>query len=79
MRSRRALLVSDAEIATVRVPTLALVGSADPALPRIQAMAKRWPGLRVEVVAGAAHPTIHERGLPRRPEFARAVRGWIAK
>lgn len=79
MRARRALLVSDAEIAAVRVPTLAVVGSADPALPRIQAMARRWPALRVEVVPGAAHPTVHERGLPRRPEFAQAIRRWIAK
>jgi pimeloyl-ACP methyl ester carboxylesterase len=79
MRARRALLVSDAEIATVRVPSLATVGAADPALPRVLAMQKRWPGLRVEVVPGAAHPTVHERGLPRRPEFAQAIRRWIAK
>lgn len=79
MRSRRALLVADAEIAKVRVPALAVVGSADPALPRVQAMAKRWPGMKVEVVAGAAHPTVHERGLPRRPEFLAAIRAWIAK
>lgn len=79
MRARRALLVSDAEIATVRVPSLAVVGTADPALPRIEAMRKVWPGLRIEVVPGAAHPTVHERGLPRRPEFARAIRQWIAK
>jgi pimeloyl-ACP methyl ester carboxylesterase len=79
MRARRALLVSDAAIAGVRVPTLALVGSADPALPRVQAMRKRWPGLQVEIVPSAAHPTVHERGLPRRPEFAQAIRRWIAK
>ena len=79
MRARRALLVSDAEIATVRVPSLAVVGSADPALPRVRAMQKRWPGLRVEVVPGAAHPTVHERGLPRQPAFAQAIRRWIAK
>ena len=79
MRARRSLLVSDAQIAAVRVPTLAVVGSADPALPRIEAMARRWPALRVEVVPGATHPTVHERGLPRRPEFARAIRRWIAK
>jgi hypothetical protein len=30
-------------------------------------------------VPGAAHPTVHERGLPRRPEFAQAIRRWIAK
>jgi pimeloyl-ACP methyl ester carboxylesterase len=78
MRARRALLVRDAEVAALRVPALAVVGSADPALPRVQAMRKRWPGLEVEVVPGAAHPTVHERGLPRRPEFLAAIRRHIA-
>ena len=79
MRARRALLVTDAEIAAVRVPTLAVVGDADPAAPRIKAMQKRWPGLEVLVVPGAAHPTIHARGLPRSPEFAAAIRRHIAR
>ena len=78
MRARRALLVSDAEIAAVRVPTLALVGGADPALLRVQAMREFWQDLHVQVVPGATHPTVHERGLPRRPEFAQAIRRWIA-
>ena len=78
MRARRALLVTDADFAAVRVPTLALVGAADPALPRVQAMRKVWPDLQVQVVPGTAHPTVHERGLPRRPEFAQAIRRWIA-
>jgi len=78
MRSRRALLVTDAEIAAVRVPALAVVGGADPAAPRVKAMQKRWPGLEVEVVPGAAHPTVHARGLPRRPEFVAAIRRHIA-
>jgi pimeloyl-ACP methyl ester carboxylesterase len=78
MRARRALLVSDVEIAAVRVPTLALVGGADPALLRVQAMREFWQDLHVQVVPGATHPTVHERGLPRRPEFAQAIRRWIA-
>jgi pimeloyl-ACP methyl ester carboxylesterase len=78
-RSRRALLVTDAEIAAVRVPALAVVGSADPAAPRVKAMQKRWPGLEVEVVDGAAHPTVHTRGLPRSREFAAAIRRHIAR
>jgi len=78
MRARRALLVGDAEIGKVRVPSLAVVGEADPALPRVKAMVKRWPGLEVEVVPGAAHPTVHARGLPRNPRFAAAVRRHIA-
>ncbi|MGH8723643.1 MAG: hypothetical protein ACREU1_02200, partial [Burkholderiales bacterium] len=78
MRARRALLVSDAEIAAVRVPALAVVGGADPALPRVQAMQRRWQGLEVQVVAGAAHPTVHERGLARHPGFLAAIRRRIA-
>lgn len=77
MRARRALLVSDAEIAAIGVPTLAVVGGADPARPRVEAMRKVWRGLRVQVVPAAAHPTVHERGLPRRVEFAQAIRQHI--
>ena len=79
MRARRALLVTDAEMAAVRVPALAVVGSADPALPRIKAMQAVWPALELEVVPGVAHPTVHERGLPRRAEFVAAIRRRIAR
>jgi pimeloyl-ACP methyl ester carboxylesterase len=78
MRSRRPLVVTDAEIAKVRVPSLAVVGEADPALPRVKGMQKRWPGLEVEMVSGATHPTVHARGLPRNPQFAAAIRRHIA-
>lgn len=78
MRARRALLVTDAEIARVAVPTLAVTGAADPQLARIRAMQAVWPALTVEVVPGATHPTVHPRGLPRRPEFLAAIRRWIA-
>jgi pimeloyl-ACP methyl ester carboxylesterase len=79
MRARRALLVTDAEIAAVRVPTLAVVGAADPALPRVKAMQAVWPALELQIVPGAAHPTVHERGLPRRSEFVAAIRRQIAR
>jgi pimeloyl-ACP methyl ester carboxylesterase len=79
MRSRRAFVVTDAEIAAVRVPALAVVGAADPAAPRVRAMRARWPGLEVDVVAGATHPTVHPRGLLRQPEFRAAIRRHIAR
>ena len=79
MRSRRALLVTDEEVSRIKVPALAVVGAADPALPRIQAMQAVWPGLELEIVPGAAHPTAHPRGLPRRPEFLAAIRRHIAR
>ncbi|HEU4923134.1 MAG TPA: hypothetical protein VFT23_08675 [Burkholderiales bacterium] len=59
-RSRCAFVVTDAEIAAVRVPTLALVGAADPAAPRVRAIQQRW--LEVDVAAGATHPTVHRAG-----------------
>jgi pimeloyl-ACP methyl ester carboxylesterase len=78
MRARRALVVTDAQIAAVRVPAIAVVGAADPALPRVKAMQAVWPALELQVVPGAAHPTVHPRGLPRRSEFLTAIRRHIA-
>jgi pimeloyl-ACP methyl ester carboxylesterase len=77
MRARRALLVTDAQMAAVRVPVLALVGSADPQAERVKAMQRAWPALRVEVVPDATHPTVHPRSLIRRPELVAAVRRHI--
>lgn len=79
MRARRALVVTDDEAARIALPTLAVVGAADPALPRVKAMQAVWRGLEVEVVPGAAHPTVHPRGLPRRAEFREAIRRHIAR
>ena len=77
MRARRALLVTDAQIAAVRTPVLALVGSADPQAERVKAMQRTWPGLRIEVVPDATHPTGHPRSLIRRPELVAAIRAHI--
>jgi pimeloyl-ACP methyl ester carboxylesterase len=78
MRSRRALLVADADIAAVRVPTLAILGAMDPAVPRVHGLKKRWPLLKVIVVEGATHPARHPRSLLNRPEFVAAVREFVA-
>ena len=79
MRARRALLVTDAEIAIVRVPSLAVVGAADPALPRVQAMQAVWHRLEVLVVPAATHPTVHPRSTPRHTDFREAIRTHIAR
>ena len=79
MRARRALLVADSEIATVRVPSLAVVGAADPALPRVQAMQTVWHRLEVLVVPAATHPTVHPRSAPRHTDFLEAIRAHIAR
>jgi pimeloyl-ACP methyl ester carboxylesterase len=77
MRARRALLVADADIAAVRVPTMAIVGSADPALPRVQGLKKRWPELKLVVIEGATHSARHPRSVLTRAEFVAAVREFI--
>ena len=74
MRARRALLVTDLQVARVRVPVLAVVGGADPQAQRVLAMQRAWPALRVEIVPGATHPTVDPRSLIRRPELVAAVR-----
>lgn len=76
-RARRALLVADGEMQAVGVPVLAILGSADSALPRVQAMQARCPRMKLLVVKGAVHPTGHPRGLPSRPEFVAAIRAHI--
>ena len=79
MRARRALLVTDAQVASVAVPVLALVGSADPQAERVKNMQRVWPALRVEVVPGATHPTMHPRALIRRPELIAAIRRQVGQ
>jgi pimeloyl-ACP methyl ester carboxylesterase len=79
MRSRRALLVADADISAVRVPTMAIIGSADPALPRVQALRKRWPEMKLVVIEAATHSARHPRNLLIRPEFVAAVREFVAE
>jgi pimeloyl-ACP methyl ester carboxylesterase len=76
-RAHRQLLVSGARLAAVRVPTLAIVGSADPALTRVNELKTVWPRLNVVVVEGAVHFSADGRSTPRRPEFVTAIREFV--
>jgi len=78
LRARGALVVRDEDLAAVRLPALAIVGSADPALKRVQRMASIWPAVRLVVVPGATHPVLDPRSLARRAEFRQAVAAFIA-
>jgi pimeloyl-ACP methyl ester carboxylesterase len=75
-RGRRALVVTDARIAAVRVPTLGIIGSADPSVNTMRELEKVMPALTVVVVDGAEHGG--ERGILRRPEFLAALRRFLA-
>jgi pimeloyl-ACP methyl ester carboxylesterase len=78
VRARRELVVTDSQMAAVRVPTLAVVGSADRALMGVNALKAVWPALNVVVIQGAVHSSANERGAPRRPEFVGAIREFVA-
>ena len=75
MRGRHAQLVTDAQMAAVQVPTLGIVGGADPNLTGMNSLKTIWPGLKVIIIEGATHAGV--RGAQRRPEFVNAIREFI--
>lgn len=74
-RGWSALVVKDAQLAAVRVPTLGIIGSADPSAPTMRELAPLMPALKVVILEGAEHGG--ERGALRRPEFLPAVREFL--
>jgi alpha-beta hydrolase superfamily lysophospholipase len=66
------LALAGGEMAAVRVPVLAVVGSIDPALAGVNELKAAMPSLKVVVIEGASHISADERGAPRRPEFVNA-------
>ena len=77
-RSRERQAVTNAEIAAVHIPTLALVGGADPRLAGVKELKAVMPSLTVVVIEGATHSSADERGAPRRSEFVKAIREFVA-
>jgi pimeloyl-ACP methyl ester carboxylesterase len=67
VRSRGEQTFSATDIASVKVPTLGLIGSADANLPAMQQLASILPTLKVVVIEGATHGG--PLGVVRRPEF----------
>ena len=71
-RSNRAQVVDEARLATVRVPTLGIVGTRDPYLADFRSLAATMPSLRVETIEGATHGN-----AAARPEFLAALRAFL--
>ena len=68
--------ITPAQVAAVKVPTLAVVGSLDGYVADFRALAKLRPDMKLVVIDGASHGG--ERGAMRRPEFVAAVRELLA-
>jgi pimeloyl-ACP methyl ester carboxylesterase len=75
-RSNRNQAISAAQMAAVTVPTLAIVGSADPKKVKVEELKEVMPSLKVVVIDGATHGG--DRSAARRPEFVQAIRDFIA-
>jgi pimeloyl-ACP methyl ester carboxylesterase len=75
-RAGREFLVTDSQMAAVQVPTLAIVGTADPAAAGVKSLKARWPALETVFVEGATH--WGDRGILVRPEFTTSLRQFLA-
>lgn len=74
-RGRPGLVVTDAQLAAVRVPTLGMIGSADPSVGTMHHVKRVMPALTVVVIEGAEHGG--ERGILRRQEFLSTLRKFL--
>jgi len=75
-RGNKHQVVTAAEVKALRMPLLAVVGSADPIKAGVDAFKQLKPELTVIVIDGATHSGA--RGAPGRPEFASAVHDFLA-
>ena len=71
-RSNRAQVVSEAQMAAVKVPTLGIVGSADPYLADFQRLKQVMPQMKLVVIDGATHGS----AVSHR-ELVRAIREFL--
>lgn len=74
-RGRAKLVVSEAALKTVRVPTLGIIGSGDPSAGTMRELATLMPALTLVVLEGAEHGG--ERGILRHREFLPALRSHV--
>jgi pimeloyl-ACP methyl ester carboxylesterase len=75
-RGRRGLVVADNQMAAVRVPTLGVIGTADPSIAGLRDLERVMPAMKVVVIDGAEHGG--ERGILRRPELLSTVRNFFS-
>ena len=75
-RGNKEQTVTLAEVRALRMPLLAVIGSADPIKAGVDAFKKIKADLTVVVIEGATHSGV--RGAPARPEFAAAVHDFLA-
>jgi len=77
VRGQVSLAVTESDLAAIRVPVLAIVGSNDPSLRGVNELKTLLPTMSVKVIEGGVHIISEERGTPRFPEFVEAIRAFV--
>jgi len=75
-RGYRSLIVSDAQLKAVKVPSMLIIGSEDISAAGVPDLNKRVPPIRTVVVPGAQHGG--PDGVLRRAEFMNTLRPFLA-
>ena len=75
MRGTPDQVVTEAQVASVKVPVMAIIGSADPIIENVNKLKKAMPALKVVTIEGATHSG--ERGAYKRPEFIQALQEFL--
>jgi pimeloyl-ACP methyl ester carboxylesterase len=75
MRATPQQVVTVEQVAAVGVPTLAIIGTADPVMARVTRLKKAMPKLTVVAIEGATHSGA--RGAVARPEFIQALQDFL--
>jgi pimeloyl-ACP methyl ester carboxylesterase len=71
-RSNPDQVVTEAQMRAVTVPTLGIVGTADPYLREFQQLKAAMPQLELVTIEGASHGS-----APGRPEFVQALLAFL--
>ncbi len=75
MRGTPDQVVTVEQVAAVNVPTMAIIGSADPTIENVNKLKRAMPKLKVVTIEGATHSG--ERGAHKRPEFVQALQEFL--
>jgi pimeloyl-ACP methyl ester carboxylesterase len=78
VRSRKLQVVSPEDVAKTRVPTLAIVGTADPLQSAVKGLQKLRPDIKIVYIQGAVHAPGPANATLRHPETLQAMRGFLA-
>jgi pimeloyl-ACP methyl ester carboxylesterase len=73
-RSRPNQVVSLAEMAAIKVPTLGIVGTLDPTKKPVEELKAALPQMKLVLIEGASHAS-----APGRPEYIKAVKEFLAE